>query len=37
VLPGVGAPWANFEPQRTIPYLVLVLSAFWLNSLRSNR
>jgi hypothetical protein len=27
VLPGIGAPWANFEAARTLPYLVFVACA----------
>src|SRR5579862_1199611 len=37
ILPGIGAPWANFEAQRTIPYLVVAICAVWLSILRSNR
>jgi len=30
VLPGVGQPWRNFDPARTLPYLMFVVSLVWL-------
>jgi hypothetical protein len=37
VLPGLGSPWANFEPLRTLPYLVLIGCVIRLGLLRKNR
>ena len=34
VLPGVGAPWANFEPVRSLPYAVTLGGAVMIASLR---
>jgi hypothetical protein len=37
VLPGVGAPWGNFEVQRTIPYVIAILSVVWVRRFRAKR
>jgi hypothetical protein len=37
VAPGFGSPWSNFEAQRSLPYVVLVASIWFLMRLRSNR
>jgi hypothetical protein len=37
VLPGIGAPWRNFDPERVIPYGTILLSAYLLGKLRTNR
>lgn len=37
VVPGIGSPWSNFDPSRTLPYIVLVLCIWCVNGLRKNR
>jgi hypothetical protein len=37
VMPGIGAPLKNFEPQRSIPYLAFIACIFLLRELRGNR
>jgi hypothetical protein len=37
VFPGIGQPWRNFEPQRALPYVAVVLSICLLALLRKNR
>ena len=37
VLPGIGAPWQNFEPQRCLPYLALSIGVTFLLYLWSKR
>jgi hypothetical protein len=29
VVPGLGAPWSNFEPVRALPYVAAVLAVVW--------
>lgn len=37
ILPGIGAPWENFEPQRGLPYLFSILGAILLVCLWNKR
>jgi len=37
VVPGLEAPWGAFEPSRSLPYIVCVLSMIYLWRLRKNR
>jgi hypothetical protein len=37
VFPGIGQPMRNFEPQRSLPYAVVLLSIYVLIKLRKNR
>jgi hypothetical protein len=30
VIPGLNAPWSNFEMERAIPYIITVLSIYYL-------
>lgn len=37
VLPGIGAPWKNFEPIRALPYLFFIAGSFYLIRLWKKR
>lgn len=37
VLPGISSPLANFEPQRTLPYLITIVSFLWIRNFRARR
>ena len=37
VTPGFGAPFSQFQPERTLPYVVVAAAVWWLRRLRVNR
>lgn len=37
VTPGIGASWATFEPERTLPYVVALASGLWIRKFRARR
>ena len=34
VFPGFSAPWSNFDPIRSLPYLLVLAAAMYLNCLK---
>jgi hypothetical protein len=37
VFPGFGQPWSNFELQKTIPYIVIIISFFFLKNISKGK
>lgn len=37
VYPGFSSPWSNFDPQKTIPYIILLISFFFLITVRKGK